>query len=80
MPGLNKQGPTGEGPMTGRRMGRCNPNNKGKTDDEILQNQDGTTPEQENFPGRGLGRGRGRGFNKGMGLGRGIGARFRRDS
>ena len=36
MPGLNRRGPNGEGPMTGRRMGRCNPDNKGKIDDEIL--------------------------------------------
>ena len=23
MPGLNQKGPMGQGPMTGRRMGRC---------------------------------------------------------
>ncbi|NJO69320.1 MAG: DUF5320 domain-containing protein, partial [Bacteroidetes bacterium] len=36
MPGLNKKGPIGDGPMTGRRMGRCNPENRGKTDEEIM--------------------------------------------
>jgi hypothetical protein len=30
MPGLNRRGPNGEGAMTGRRQGRCNPENKGK--------------------------------------------------
>lgn len=44
MPGLNRRGPNGEGAMTGRRMGRCNPANKGKTDDEILQNRTCESP------------------------------------
>ena len=35
MPGLNRSGPQGDGPMTGRRMGRCNPSRIGKTDDEF---------------------------------------------
>jgi hypothetical protein len=66
MPGFNRKGPQGEGPMTGRRMGRCNPNNKGKTDDEILQNRNSSVvPEQ--------GIGRGLGFGCGLGIGRGQG-------
>jgi len=77
MPGLNRRGPNGEGPMTGRRAGRCNPDNKGKTDDEILQSRNETNQGQENFFGRGLGRGKGRGFGKGLGLGRGQAMRFR---
>lgn len=77
MPGLNRRGPNGEGPMTGRKMGRCNPDNKGKTDDEILQNRNETNQGQGNFFGRGLGRGKGRGFGKGLGLGRGQAMRFR---
>ena len=68
MPGLNRRGPLGEGPMTGRRMGRCNPDNKGKTDDEILQNKDSSL-EPEQRLGRGLGLGRGQG-GPGRGLGR----------
>jgi hypothetical protein len=36
MPGLNRKGPLGEGPRTGRGLGRCNPQNKGKTEEEIL--------------------------------------------
>lgn len=60
MPGLNRRGPNGNGPMTGRRMGRCNPDNKGKTDDEILQNRDSSLePEQGMGHGFGLGRGQG---------------------
>ncbi len=35
MPGLNQTGPVGQGPMTGRRMGQCNPDAKGKTNDDI---------------------------------------------
>jgi hypothetical protein len=35
MPGLNQTGPMGQGPMTGRRAGRCNPADKGKNNDEI---------------------------------------------
>jgi len=77
MPGLNRQGPNGEGSMTGRRMGRCNPDNKGKTDDEILQDSSQTTQGRWHFWGRGLGRGRGRGLDRGLGFGRGKGMRFR---
>jgi hypothetical protein len=68
MPGLNRRGPLGEGPMTGRRMGRCNPDNKGKTDDQILQNRDSSLE-----PGQGRGRGLGLGRGQGLGLGRGQG-------
>ncbi len=74
MPGLNRKGPIGEGPMTGWKMGRCNPDNKGKTDEEILQSRSETDQEQGPY-GRGRRLGKGRGFGKG--LGRGIGMRFR---
>lgn len=71
MPGLNRRGPQGEGPMTGRRMGRCNPDNNGKTDEEMLQNKDSSLE-----PGQGLGRGLG--FARGQGrLGRGLGRQNR---
>ena len=48
MPAQNGTGPTGEGPLTGRGMGQCNPN----------------LPEgtQSNIGGLGLGRGRRGGF------------------
>jgi len=35
MPGFNQQGPMGQGPMSGRKMGECNPSNHAKTDDKI---------------------------------------------
>lgn len=73
MPGLNRKGPLGEGPMTGRKMGRCNPENRGKTDDEIIENRIPEISEPNKTMGWGLGRGRGRG----LGLGRG---RFRGNS
>ena len=28
MPGMNRRGPEGEGPMSGRGRGRCNPSNR----------------------------------------------------
>ncbi len=50
MPGFDKTGPDGAGPMTGRRLGKCRDNDK-------------NIDEQSNMPaGRGLGRGRGRGL------------------
>ena len=79
MPRLNRRGPNGDGPMTGRRMGRCNPDNKGQTDDEFLQNKVEPTKDQNNILiGRGLGRARG--FGKGFGLGGGKGLRSRGNS
>jgi len=74
MPGLNRKGPNGEGTMTGRRLGRCNPDNKGKTEEEILQSRNSSTPTEQV---EGRGQGRGHGFGKGLGLGQGMGRRFR---
>ena len=74
MPGFNQTGPMGQGPMTGRRMGRCT--NFGAN----LKNQADETTEKtnenlpENFQGRGFGFGRGRG---GRGFGMGQRNRFR---
>ena len=63
MPGFNRTGPMGAGPMTGWGRGRCNPRNRG------------TLPD---YGGAGYGRGLGlrRGFGggrSGMGRGRGYG-------
>ena len=74
MPRLNRRGPKGEGSMTGRKMGQCNPDNKGKKEDEITQNNDSSSVTEQGF---GLGLGRGRGLGCGHGLGRGMGMRFR---
>jgi hypothetical protein len=80
MPGLNRKGPNGEGAMTGRRKGHCNHENKGKTNDEILQNRTPSEPLGQGM-GQGLGRGLGRGLSRGRGLGQGLvkgkGMRFR---
>lgn len=69
MPGYNQTGPMGQGPMTGRRMGRCT--NFGAN----LKNQNTETKENtnENFPENFLGREFG--FRHGMGFGRGRGRR-----
>lgn len=68
MPGLNRRGPNDDGPMTGRKMGRCNRENKGRTDDEIIQSRVSSLE-----PGQGTGRG----FGRGRGLGKGMEMRFR---
>lgn len=61
MPGFNRKGPNGEGPMTGRKMGQCNPENKEKENTGIVENIG-------NFFGFGRGRGRGMGQGKGRGM------------
>jgi len=76
MPNLNRKGPNGEGAMTGRKMGKCNPENKGKTDEEIIQNKTVPSKPEQGMgrgQGRGLGLGRGKGLGKGKGLGMGSG-------
>lgn len=72
MPGLNQTGPTGQGPLTGRRMGNCG--NKGATPKNQTNDESVTSnnPSVENPAGRGLGRGRRMG-----GRGRGIGQQNR---
>jgi hypothetical protein len=75
MPGLNRKGPNGEGAMTGRRMGRCNPENKGKNVEEIAQNREITSNKGHGF-GQGLGLRHGQGQGKGMGKGQGRAMRF----
>jgi hypothetical protein len=79
MPGFNQNGPMGQGPMTGRRMGRCTnfgANQKNTTDhpEETPDTSMGEESIPENNLERGLGLGRGRGgVGRGMGLGRGQG-------
>ena len=75
MPNFNQKGPMGEGPMTGRRMGRCTNmgvTRRGKTTEE-KENID--NPINDNPQGQGMGRGRGRGMGRGMknGMGQGQG-------
>lgn len=64
MPGGDRTGPAGEGPMTGRKLGFCG---------------GGDGPGWAGA-GRGMGRGRGgRGFGRGRGVGRGRGWGFGRN-
>ncbi len=70
MPGFNQTGPMGQGPMTGRKMGRC-------TNFGANQGRKSTTEEnlqQDVFQGRGFGFGRGQ---RGRGRGRGLGMQNR---
>ncbi len=71
MPGFDQTGPEGQGPMTGRRMGRCT--NYGSS----LRNRPREADEkrEERFPG--TGRGRAWGMGRGRGRGAGWQNRFR---
>ena len=75
MPSFNQKGPMGEGPMTGRRMGRCtnygaaqrNQINQVKENVETPINDD----SQEQIIGRDFGHRMRRGMTNGMGQNRG---------
>ena len=76
MPALNQRGPMGEGPMTGRKMGRCTNYGTALKNQEVPQDQNQTESPAANFPGRGFGRGVGQGVGRGRrmgGRGRGMG-------
>ena len=62
MPGFDRTGPWGEGPMTGGARGYCNP---------------GLAGNRFPMFGRGRGRGRGRGIRRGFGPWYGSGLGFR---
>lgn len=77
MPGFNQTGPVGQGPMTGRRMGRCT--NFG-ANLKVQPNPANENSEQrltDDNSGRGLGLGRGRGAQGGFGRRLGRQNRFR---
>lgn len=66
MPGFDRKGPLGDGPMTGRRLGRCT-NFGSKQPTNTQPGSPETNPEDVGgrgfgFGRRGRGRGRGRGF------------------
>jgi hypothetical protein len=80
MPGFNQKGPMGQGPMTGRRMGRCTNFGANPKDQSIPENETPDTTNPDNLAGRGmgLGRGRGNGLGRGRGgAGRGMGRQNR---
>ncbi|WP_340112284.1 DUF5320 domain-containing protein [Maribellus mangrovi] len=81
MPGFNGTGPKGEGPLTGRRQGRCR-----EEDQETTQLEDNSTHrrgfrmrfrtnEQDEMKGQGRNRAFGSGRRR-RGPGRGLGNRF----
>jgi hypothetical protein len=69
MPGFNQKGPLGQGPMTGRRMGRCANFGAAVRSQELPPDQDQKTESSDNFPGCGFGQGRRMG-GRGRGMGR----------
>lgn len=85
MPGLDRQGPPfGDGNQSGRKMGKCNPENKNMDDLETARGfrQAGKNRSETNNPdedtrdswvGRGMGRGMGRKRGRGLGMRRGDG-------
>jgi len=62
MPGFDATGPNGQGPRTGRGLGKCKPAKSNK--EENISDFD---------RGRGMGRGYRHGYGRGMGGGRGFG-------
>lgn len=66
MPGFDHSGPTGQGPMTGRKMGKCTNFGAGKKSSTEETERDNSTITGK---GRGMGRGLGRGQG-GQGIGR----------
>ena len=79
MPGFNSTGPEGQGPRTGRQMGRCKPRPGSDDPEKNTQPDDGMETDPQfagRGPGKGMGFGRGRGWSfRGVrGWGRGAGA------
>jgi len=80
MPGFNRKGPDGEGPMSGRGRGRCNPSGRGRDDLEARVEAGADAPNQSRYRRRNIHRvegsgsnasfqpGSGRGFQQGQGL------------
>ncbi len=70
MPGFDRTGPEGQGSQTGRKMGKCNSNNRETTEQFDVN-------ETSRGLGRKFGQGIGRGFGRGTGkgAGRGLGRR-----
>ncbi len=69
MPGFNQTGPMGQGPMTGRRMGRCTNFGANLKDQTAGTKENPNENFPENFQGRWFGFGRGR-SGRGFGMGR----------
>ncbi|MEA3449214.1 MAG: DUF5320 family protein [Bacteroidota bacterium] len=65
MPNYNRKGPENEGPRTGRKLGRSNPENKGLSDEEIARKNADQSKQ-----------GQGRGRKDGSGQGQGDRRKF----
>lgn len=72
MPGLNKRGPQGTGPMTGRRLGRCT-----RFGEALKRESDETIQPADDFPIGNAGYGAGWRHGRGQGRGNGGGNRYR---
>ena len=70
MPGFNRKGPEGNGPMTGRAMGRCSNKGRGSFDNNNENKQTSDQSEARQYASGGMGRG------MRLGLRRGNQARF----
>lgn len=64
MPGFDRTGPEGQGPRTGRDMGKCNPKQQNPDKQENVS-------ELVDLLSKFFGRGTGRGPGRGRGYGRG---------
>lgn len=67
MPGIDQTGPMGQGPMTGRRMGRCTNFGANQRKVEATPASEKEENQINDFPGRGFGFGWRRGRGRGMG-------------
>jgi len=76
MPRLNQTGPMGQGPMTGRRMGRCTNFGASRKNQNTTISENQNEIQAEDIAGRGFGFGMGRGRG-GRGRGMGMQNRFR---
>lgn len=66
MPRFDRTGPEGQGSQTGRKLGKCNPNNQGTTEQHDSKE---TTKGLGRRLGRGIGGGTGRGLGRRNGRG-----------
>lgn len=78
MPRFNQTGPMGQGPMTGRGMGRCTNYGSNLKKTEPFSSGNQNENQTGNFSGRGYGFGLKRGGKGGRGRGMGLQNRFQR--
>lgn len=76
MPNLNHKGPQGDGPQTGNKQGKCNPENKGLSDEAIKEKREIKKGKGGNRGG-GSGLGQGKGQRKNSGRGQSLGRKNR---